>query len=127
MSPDEGPMFVNVLAVDDAGNAQKRRTTYSLNVGDGRAPQLAETGRQGWLHRWADSSSTLSAGRLGTNLRCGRRLCGTDTAVRLDVSRASNPATAKQFRLDQSVGDGSMDMEGASDWTMISPQSPRIL
>jgi hypothetical protein len=36
-------------------------------------------------------------------------------------------AAPRQFRLDQLVGSGAMDRDGASARRLISPQSPRIL
>ncbi|MER6703791.1 LamG-like jellyroll fold domain-containing protein [Streptomyces fumanus] len=88
MPPDEGPMSVDVLAVDDAGNARQTPTTYAFNVGDGRAPAAGwslgdptgsakATGTSGSPDATAGSGVTFGApGPLG----------GTDTAVRLDGS-----------------------------------------
>ncbi|MFE6311769.1 MULTISPECIES: LamG domain-containing protein [Streptomyces] len=88
MPPDEGPMFVDVLAVDDAGNAQKTPTTYSFNVGDGRAPTA------GWtLGDAAGSSQAAGTGNsppaaAGDGVTFGRTgpLGGADTSVFLDGS-----------------------------------------
>ncbi|WP_338483743.1 LamG-like jellyroll fold domain-containing protein [Streptomyces sp. SCSIO 75703] len=86
MPPDQGPMFVDVLAVDGAGNAQKTPTTYTFNVGRGRAPVA------GWSLGDAPGSSEAAgtsgspAAVPGPGATFGQAgpLGGTDRAVTLD-------------------------------------------
>ncbi|MGW3522276.1 LamG-like jellyroll fold domain-containing protein [Streptomyces olivaceus] len=88
MPPDEGPLFVDVLAVDDAGNAQRTPTSYSFNVGDGRAPKA------GWTLGDAAGSSDAAGtngsppASAGAGVTFGQTgpLGGADTAAALDGS-----------------------------------------
>ncbi|MFB7086645.1 LamG-like jellyroll fold domain-containing protein [Streptomyces sp. NPDC056296] len=88
MPPDEGPMFVDVLAVDDAGNVQKTPTSYSFNVGDGRAPTAGWSLGDAAGASEAVGTSGSPAAAAGSGVTFGRPgpLGGADTAVALDGS-----------------------------------------
>ncbi|RNG22322.1 LamG-like jellyroll fold domain-containing protein [Streptomyces botrytidirepellens] len=88
MPPDEGPMYVEAKAVDNAGNAQKTPTSYVFLVSDGRAPAA------GWT--LGDAKGSTSAAGMsgapeaipGSGVAFGDEgpLGPTDTAVSLDGS-----------------------------------------
>lgn len=86
MPPDEGPMFVDVLAVDGAGNAQKTPTTYTFNVGDGRAPAAGWSlgDPAGSATAAGTSGSPDAAAGPGVTFGAAGPLGSTDTAARLD-------------------------------------------
>lgn len=86
MPPDEGPMYVEAKAVDNAGNAQKTPTSHVFLVSDGRAPAA------GWTLGDAKGSATAAgmsgapAATPGPGVTFGDKgpLGSTDTAAVLD-------------------------------------------
>jgi Concanavalin A-like lectin/glucanases superfamily len=86
MPPDEGPMSVEVLAVDGAGNAQLTPTSYNFNVADGRAPAAGWSLGDAAGSTQAAGTSGSPAAVAGSGVTFGAEgpLGAADTAVRLD-------------------------------------------
>ncbi|WP_223832701.1 LamG-like jellyroll fold domain-containing protein [Streptomyces venezuelae] len=86
MPPDEGPMSLEVKAIDGAGNAGKTPTSYVFLVSDGRAPAAGWTLGDAKGATAAAGMSGAPAATAGSGVTFGSEgpMGPTDTAASLD-------------------------------------------